>query len=76
MVVDNIEEVLGTKYMHIKRDHCFKYDNNLGSYVQTTDMLSLNSLFETTIDVSSVQDGGVVQVTMHRNSYQSISSSS
>ena len=68
-VVDDIKDIIGTEYMQIQRDHCFKYDNNLGSYLQTTEMHPINSVFETVVDVSSVQDGGVFHVTVHRNSY-------
>jgi hypothetical protein len=36
------------------------------------DQYPTNSIFETTLDISNVQEGGIAQFTIHRNSYQSV----
>jgi hypothetical protein len=71
-VVNEISEILGSDYMQLNHKQCFAYDDSLGSYSQTVEMLPLNSLFETTIDISDVKEGGVAQITLHRNSYSSV----
>ena len=35
-------------------------------------MTSINSVFDVALDISKISDGGVAQVTVHRNSYKSI----
>ena len=51
---------------------CFSYDGNLGSYVQTTNQYRTNSIFTTTLDISDVQEGGIAQFMIHRNTYQGV----
>lgn len=50
---------------------CFKYEQSLGSYVQTVDMYNSNSIFETTVDISKSSEHTISQFTVHRNSYKS-----
>ena len=71
-VVQNLDEVLGSDYMRISKDMCFEYNMHMGGYAQTTDMVSINSVFNTSVDFSDLQAGSVAQVTIHRNSYRAI----
>ena len=51
---------------------CFEYNNNMGSYAQNVEMIPVNSIFETTVDLSEIKAGGVAHITLHRNSYRSL----
>ena len=55
--------------MKLTGNMCFEYDDSIGTYLQTTDQYPINSVFETVIDISDVNQGAAAQFTMHRNSY-------
>lgn len=64
--------MLGENYMALSRNMCFKYDQNLGAYAQTSQMFPINSIFESNLNLESVGPGSVVKITLHRNSYRSL----
>lgn len=74
VVVNSLDDVLGSEYMRIVRSNCFQYDGHLGSFAQTKQMHPINSQFEATVDLSAVEPGSIFQFTLHRNSYLSHSS--
>lgn len=40
--------------------------------MQTVEQYRTNSIFTTTVDISNVQEGGIAQFTIHRNTYQGV----
>ena len=50
---------------------CFRYDQSMGTYLQSAEMYNGNSVFETEIDITGVTEKSIAQFTVHRNSYRS-----
>lgn len=71
-IITDLSEILGDEYLKLSRGMCFNYDQGLGSYLQTKELIKQNSVYEAIVDISEVRSGSIAQVCVHRNSYQSL----
>ena len=71
-IITDLSEILGDDYLKLSRGMCFNYDQGLGSYLQTKELIKQNSVYEATVDISEIESGSVAQFCVHRNSYQSL----
>ena len=53
-IVENLEGVLGDKYMKMQSGMCYSYDQSIGTYMQTKEMQLTNAKFTTVVDLTGV----------------------
>ena len=53
-IITDLRDVLGDEYLKLSRGMCFNYDQGLGSYLQTKELITQNSVYETSVDVSGI----------------------